>query len=141
MRSYYLVFAQVVLTLWLLIPGVLSRWNSAGVVLIIAGAALGLWALSTNRLGNFRVLPEIKQGAHLVKSGPYRWVCHPMYTALLLVTLGSLICKFTGLRFAAWLGLVAVLCAKALREERLLRGQFSEYAAYRAHTGRFLPWL
>jgi len=141
MRSYYLVFAQLVLTLWLLIPGVLSRCNSAGMVLMIAGAALGLWALSTNRLGNFRILPEIKQGAHLVKSGPYRWVCHPMYTALLLVTLGSLICKFTGLRLAAWLGLVAVLCAKALREERLLRVQFSEYTAYRAHTGRFLPWL
>jgi len=109
--------------------------------LLIAGAALGLWALSANRFGNFRVLPEIKQGAKCVKSGPYRWVCHPMYTALLLVTLGSLICKFTGLRLAAWLGLVAVLCAKALREERLLRAQFSEYAAYRAHTGRFLPWL
>lgn len=141
MKSYLLVLAQVVLALWLLVPVALFSWNSTGVGLVVTGAALGLWALLVNRPGNFRVLPEIKQGAQLVKTGPYRWVCHPMYTALLLVTLGMLLCQFSRFRVAVWLGLVAVLCAKALREEQLLRTQFPDYADYRSHTGRFLPWL
>ena len=141
MRSYLLVLAQVVFAVWLLVPMALLRWNAAGLVLVVTGAALGLWALSVNRPGNFRILPEIKQGARLVKTGPYRWLCHPMYTALLLVTLGGLLCQFTWLRVAVWLGLMAVLCAKATREEKFLRSQFPEYAAYRSRTGRLLPWL
>ena len=141
LTSYLLVLAQVVLAAWLLIPGALFHWLPAGIGSGVAGAMLGVWALTVNRPGNFRVLPELKQGAYLVQVGPYRWIRHPMYTALLLVALGGVTCQFSGFRVAAWLGLVAVLCAKAVREERLLLTQFPEYAAYRAHTGRFLPWL
>ncbi len=141
LTSYLLVLAQVVLAAWLLIPGALFHWLPAGIGSGVAGAMLGVWALTVNRPGNFRVLPELRQGASLVQVGPYRWIRHPMYTAVILVTLGGVACQLTGLRVTAWLGLMAVLMAKAAREERLLLAQFPEYAAYRAYTGRFSPWL
>lgn len=140
MTSRVLVLAQVVLACGLLWPGSVFAWRVEGVGLAVTGAVLGLWAMTANRPGNFSVMPEPKLGARLIQSGPYRWVRHPMYTAVMLVTLGSTLCQCTGLHLLAWVGLVAVLHAKASREERLLRAVYPEYAAYYEHTGRFLPF-
>lgn len=134
-----MVLAQAVFSAWLLIPGASFQLTPAGAGLCIVGTALLVWALIVNRPGNFHILPEIREGAQLVQAGPYTWVCHPMYTALLLVTLAGLSCQFSWLRLIAWLCLLGVLYAKALREEGLLMSQFPDYTAYRARTGRFLP--
>ena len=134
-----LVAAQVLLAAWLLVPGQAFRWQPAGAALAAGGVLLGLWALTANRPGNFRIVPEIKPGARLVQTGPYRWVRHPMYTAVLLLTLGGLLCQFAPLRLLAWLALGAVLYAKTLREERQLSVHFPGYAAYQLRTRRFFP--
>lgn len=141
MMSRFLVLAQVVLAGWLLWPGALFARSSAGLGVAGMGGLLGLWAMTANRPGNFRVMPEPKPGARLIRSGPYRWIRHPMYTGVLLLTLGSVLCQFTGMQLLLWLGLVLVLYAKAIREEGLLMAKYSEYAAYCEHTGRFLPYL
>ncbi len=141
LRSRGLVLAQLVLVAGLLWPGALFNFNSTGVGLATAGAMLGLWALTANRPGNFRVMPELKSGALLIQTGPYSWVRHPMYTAVLLMTLGGLICQFNRWRLLAWLGLFVVLCLKSAREEVLLMSHFPDYKVYRANTGRFLPGL
>jgi protein-S-isoprenylcysteine O-methyltransferase Ste14 len=41
----------------------------------------------------------------------------------------------------SWLALLAVLLAKAVREEGYLRARFPEYAAYQARTRRLLPYI
>ncbi len=133
------MLAQFVLAAWLLLPGTLFHLNFAGVGLATIGALLGLWALTANRPGNFRIMPELQRGALFIQTGPYHWVRHPMYTAVLLITMGGLICQFSGLRLLAWLALVVVLYAKTAREEQLLLSQYPDYTEYRARTGRFLP--
>lgn len=138
--SRLLVLAQVLLAGWLLWPGPLFARSSAGLGVAAMGGLLGLWSMTANRPGNFRVMPEPKPGARLIRSGPYRWVRHPMYTAVLLLTLGSALCQFTVMQLLLWLGLVAVLYAKASLEEQFLRLIYPEYADYCAHTGRFLPF-
>ncbi len=137
--SWLFVAAQIVLAVGVLVPGRSFGWQPAGLLLAAGGAGLGLWAVAANRPGNFRIVPELKPGAHLVQTGPYRWIRHPMYTAVLLLTLGGLLCQWAPLRLLAWLTLGTVLYAKSLREERLLAVQFPDYAAYRARTHRFLP--
>ncbi|MCX6997835.1 MAG: isoprenylcysteine carboxylmethyltransferase family protein [Kiritimatiellaeota bacterium] len=137
--SWLLVAAQVALAVTVLVPGGSFSWQPAGVGLVVGGGLLGLWALTVNRPGNFRIVPDLKPGAHLVQTGPYRWIRHPMYTAVLLLTLGGLLCQWAPLRMLAWLALGAVLYAKAAREERLLTARFPGYAAYQARTRRFLP--
>ena len=137
--SGLLVAAQFALAAGVLVPGRSFDWQPAGLLLAAGGAGLGLWALTANRPGNFRIVPELKPGAHLVQSGPYRWIRHPMYTAVLLATLGGLLCQWTPLRLLDFLALGAVLYAKAVREERLLSVRFPGYAAYQARTRRFLP--
>lgn len=107
---------------------------------LAAGAgALGLWTLAHNRPGNFRIHPHPHPQGHLVTSGPYRWVRHPMYGAVLL--LAAALAGVVADRWSAglWLLLLGVLDVKARLEERCLRARFADYGAYGASTGRFFP--
>lgn len=112
--------------------------------LLAASAALGLWALSANRPGNFNIRPTPKPGAALVRSGPYRWIRHPMYSAVLAAGLAGVLGSAAGgpaLVGAAWLALLAVLWTKSGLEERWLAQRHPAYADYRRFTRRFVPWL
>ena len=109
-------------------------------VLLAAGGAIGAWALFANRPGNFNIRPEPKKGGRLVTGGPYRWVRHPMYLAVLLAA--AAFCVDGGAaEWGAWVALASVLFAKALREERQLPAFHPEFAAYRRRTRAIFPFL
>ncbi len=132
-----LQFALIGLGAVLVVP---ARWAAASTALALAGAALGAWALAANRLGNFNIHPEPRRGGVLVTAGPYRWIRHPMYAALLLAMAG-LATASTGAGWAAWAALAAVLAAKARLEERGLDAVHPGWAAYRARTAAIVPFL
>ncbi|MCE1163707.1 MAG: isoprenylcysteine carboxylmethyltransferase family protein [Thiomonas sp.] len=117
------------------------HWSRGWVsyLLLAAGAALVLWVFWHNRPGNFNIVPEPRQGAHLVTTGPYRWVRHPMYVALLLFMAGVAAAAHSPVQWALWLALCVVLNFKAAMEERLLSGVWPEYAGYQRVTRRFIP--
>ncbi len=123
-------------------PAFLARQAPAGAWgLAAAGIGIFLWALWSNRPGNFNIHPAPRAGGALVERGPYRWVRHPMYTAVIACGLAF---AWAGASLWGWLGvaaLVAVLAAKARLEERWMLLAHPEYAAYRTRTGRFLPGL
>lgn len=108
---------------------------------IAAGALLGLWALSVNRPGNFNFRPEPKADGRLVTHGPYRWVRHPMYAGLLLISagLGGIIDSFHGWMLS--LTLLGALLIKASFEDRWMAQAHPEYADYMAHTRGFVPFI
>lgn len=112
--------------------------------MLVGAVALGLWALSANRPGNFNIRPVPRPGGRLVRSGPYRWIRHPMYASLLLAGLAALVGVPTSQRAAtgaAWLALGAVLWVKAGLEERWMAAQHPGYADYVRATRRFVPWV
>ena len=111
---------------------------------LAAGIALGGWALSANRPGNFNIRPQPKAGGQLVRSGPYAWIRHPMYTAVLLAGLAGVYgVDIPGrtLVGTAFLALLGVLWVKAGLEEQWMAAQHPDYAAYQKDTSRFIPWL
>lgn len=109
--------------------------------LLVAGGALGLWALAAMPLRQMRIVPEVHARGRLVRSGPYRRIRHPMYSAVLLAAAGALATDPAPFRIALLIALVVLLVAKLLREERLLCAAYPDYAAYQASTWRLVPWI
>jgi protein-S-isoprenylcysteine O-methyltransferase Ste14 len=108
------------------------RW--IGLAFIVAGVAFSLWAIAT--LGRHYDLElEIHRDHELVRTGPYRFVRHPVYTGLGLHFAGA--CLATGnLLLIAGTLLVTypALYLRARTEERLLRQRFG--AAYDEYARR-----
>ncbi len=111
----------------------------AGAGLVLAGVGLGLAALAANRPGNFNIHPAPRRGGRLVAHGPYRYIRHPMYTAVLLLGAAAALLAASGLAALAWVALLGVLLAKARLEEHWLGAQHPAYVAYCGHTHRLLP--
>lgn len=141
------VIGQSGLMLAVVILGVTHRgaWQSdagfaAGAALFALGAVAGVRgvrALGGNRTPN----PTPKADAELVQHGIYRHIRHPLYSSVMLAALGWALLWQSIAALAAGAGLCIFFDAKARLEERLLLARFPEYAAYRARTWRFLPWL
>jgi protein-S-isoprenylcysteine O-methyltransferase Ste14 len=140
-----LQFALMALIAWLAGPGFVRGPVPVAAWAIGLGAvALGLWALSANRPGNFNIRPIPKPGGQLVQTGPYRWIRHPMYTSILLAAVAGLLGADADQRLAvaaAGAALAAVLWVKAGLEERWMVAHHPAYAAYILTTRRFVPGL
>ena len=113
------------------------RWS--GVCLGFLGLSLLIWThLVLGR--QWSPYLKIQEDHRMVTNGPYRWVRHPMYSALLVWMLS------VGLIAANWIfvsvlaGAGIVVCARIPREEEMLAKKFGgQYTAYRSHTGCLLP--
>lgn len=108
--------------------------------LLCAGVAVGAWALAANRPGNFNIRPDPHPEGRLVTGGPYAWVRHPMYLAVLLA-MAAFALGGDAWQWAAWAALAAVLAAKARREERGLAILHPGYEAYRRRTRAIVPFV
>jgi protein-S-isoprenylcysteine O-methyltransferase Ste14 len=139
--SRLLVAIQFALILLLVLPFQLALPTVASMVILVAGALLGTWTLLFNRIGNFNIRPEPKDGGRLVTNGPYRYIRHPMYTAVLLSMAAFAFLTDEPLKVFYWVLLLAALWIKSSVEEKMLMGQFPDYASYMQNTGRFLPIL
>ena len=126
---------------WAILPlPTWARWVGTGVSMI---SLLLIWWVQWALDIQFDTTLHIQTGHKLVTHGPYRWVRHPMYTALFLMGLGWLL--LTGNWFTGGPLMVAIfllVLVRVDREEALLTETFGDaYVAYIQKTGRFLPLL
>lgn len=91
--------------------------------------------------GNWSPILEVKDGHHLVKTGIYQKIRHPMYAHLWIwvIAQGFLLANWLVLLYgiAAW-GLLYLI--RVPREEEMLIAEFGdEYRNYMKITGRVVP--
>jgi protein-S-isoprenylcysteine O-methyltransferase Ste14 len=141
------VLAQSVLMLAVIALGVgfHGDWANLPVVVcggvcFLLGAVVGLSGVVV--LGTSRTpFPRPPERTHLVQHGIYARMRHPLYTSVILASVGW------ALIWQSWPALVAALAlgpffdAKARREERWLIDAFPEYAGYARRVRRFLPGI
>ena len=138
---YVFVLVQFLCLGLIAITGPLIASNPVLLAAELLGILLGLWAVLVMRIGNFNVTPTVLAGAKLVERGPYRFIRHPMYTALLLVTLPLVLDHFSMLRLSIWLVLLADLVLKLRHEEQLLASEVEGYSGYMSGTKKLLPLI
>jgi protein-S-isoprenylcysteine O-methyltransferase Ste14 len=121
---------EFALPLWL-------RW--AGFVLGLV--SLAFWTWVQIELGKqWSAQLQLREEHHLVTSGPYARIRHPMYTAMLgwAVSLALVTANWV---FVFMVALTAVMMvSRTPKEEQMMIEQFGdEYREYMRRTGRFLP--
>jgi len=111
----------------------------AGILLAAAGVAFAIWA--RGNLGKYwSAQVTIRQEHRLIRTGPYRFIRHPIYTGMLLALLGTV---FAIGEYRAILGFAIIILGfikKARKEESFLQIQFgADFVEHKRHTGFFLP--
>lgn len=113
---------------------------AVGAVLFVVGGYIGIAGLGV--LGRSRTpYPKPREGSELVERGIYAQVRHPLYTSVVLASLGWSLIWQSWPAFAAVLALIPFFHAKARCEESWLREKFSGYADYERRIPRFIPRL
>jgi protein-S-isoprenylcysteine O-methyltransferase Ste14 len=118
------------------LPGGL-RWAGFGLGL----ASLALWTWTQAALGKeWSPQLQLREEHHLVTTGPYAWVRHPLYTAMYGWAAGVALLTanwvFVALAALSIVGLVV----RIPREEEMMIGEFGEaYRAYMQRTEWFFP--
>jgi protein-S-isoprenylcysteine O-methyltransferase len=152
LRTPYLVIATVIFLfigtiLWKPLPLQLA-WQLRLVVLILGAAiyfaslALYLWGLHTlgvnfNASSGFGV--RLHEGHRLIVHGPYNYIRHPMYAAVILVGWGGLLLylTWTMLGFAV---MMFGLIYRAKREDQALAQEFSrDWEEYQNRVPGWIP--
>jgi protein-S-isoprenylcysteine O-methyltransferase Ste14 len=141
MYSRLLVALQFTFIGLILIPKKSTPLCSFWWLFIVVSLVVALWTFRHNRLGNFNIVPDIRDGAKLVTTGPYRYIRHPMYSSLFFSMLGMVCYLSHPLNWFLLLLLVVVLYLKASREERLWCDHHDGYACYKKETKLFIPFI
>ncbi|HEV2350046.1 MAG TPA: isoprenylcysteine carboxylmethyltransferase family protein [Terriglobia bacterium] len=115
------------------------EWS--GLIVTAAEIALAIWARIT--IGrNWSSTVTVKEDHQLVRCAPYTLVRHPIYSGLLLASLGT---AAAGREYRSLVGLVLVFIGfwvKLRLEERFMTEQFgSEYTRYKQEVKALIPYL
>ncbi len=119
-----------------------SLFSYAPAVIAVQLAAVGLavWARRSFSAGAFRVGAN-PAGNTLLRTGPYRWIRHPMYAAALMVVGSGVLSHLSWLAAAVSIVVTGVVVARIAFEERLLRASYPDYAAYAQSTKALVPYV
>lgn len=125
---------------WLFLPSLdvrfgwtprLPLWcETCGGILLLPGSFFLFRALTDNTFASQLVRIQIERGQHVIDTGVYRLVRHPMYLGGNLMSVGGALLRgsICGLQVA--LGVVLLLVLRIFVEEKLLARDLDGYFAY-----------
>lgn len=122
------------------VPGILVA-RIVGVVVAVAGAVVSVWAFRYHG-ATLTPFPRPQEGQALIDAGPYRYVRHPMYTGVILFTLGVGLAYANAVTLLSSLAFLVFFMAKSGHEEEMLVAHVPGYRAYRSSVPwRLIPYL
>jgi protein-S-isoprenylcysteine O-methyltransferase Ste14 len=130
----------VICLLWMAYQHALFGTGPITISIQVAAALLMLWARLTFGLRSFHASANPTQGG-LVTRGPYRFVRHPIYAAVLYFLWAGVSAHPGPVNLPAAVLASALLGVRMFAEERLLLGRYPEYADYARRTRRVVPFV
>jgi protein-S-isoprenylcysteine O-methyltransferase Ste14 len=147
-KTFLAVFL-VVNVAWLVLMGLDERFHLSrmpagleafGLLLLIGSSAFIAWVFAENSFAAAVVRVQSERGHHVISTGPYAFVRHPMYSGAVLFMIGI------ALLLGSWWGtaiapvFVILFAIRTGIEERTLMTGLSGYADYAARVRyRLLP--
>jgi protein-S-isoprenylcysteine O-methyltransferase Ste14 len=117
-------------------------WQALGLALLVLSSAIIAWVFNENSFAAAVVRVQSERGHHVISSGPYAFVRHPMYSGAVLFMFGI------ALLLGSWWGVVtspifAILFGVRTRiEEKTLTTGLPDYADYAARVRyRLVPGM
>jgi protein-S-isoprenylcysteine O-methyltransferase Ste14 len=136
-----LAFALMVAGLiWLVERREVLARTIPGLAVQAAAIALMIAARITFGIRSFHAAANPTPGG-LVTRGPYHWLRHPIYAAILYFIWSTAVDHRSVQSVAAALLVTAGACVRMYAEESLLMTTYPDYAAYRARTARVIPFV
>ena len=109
-------------------------------VFILAGYALGSYALIENRFFSGMVRLQTERGHQVVSSGPYRWIRHPGYTGAMLTYLATPFFLDSRWAFLPVMFITIILVIRTSLEDKVLQDELQGYRDYTKRVRyRLLP--
>lgn len=138
---FLLVFHQLPMPFNFLLTPQNNFTQLIGMAVCLGGLFITIWARRT-LAGNWSSSVTFKANHELIKTGPYRFVRHPIYTGLMLMCLGSALDLGS---LCAWIAPCSMFIGfwiKLKREEKLLLQHFpNDYPIYRRQVKALVPFI
>ena len=119
-------------------PNALLLWLGYGT--FILGAVIALIA-AFNLGKNLTPLPRPKENAELIQGGLYRFVRHPIYFGVIVLSLGWGLIQQSTLVWLYVLTIIIFFDIKSRKEEEWLQVKFTAYAGYKKRVRKLFPWI
>lgn len=114
--------------------------QAAGLALTVAAISISAWATAVNRFFVSDVRIQTERGHCVVSDGPYRFVRHPGYLAVLVVFVAGPLALGSYWSALPLVPAVAMFLHRANLEDAMLRAELPGYADYAARVRyRLLP--
>jgi len=142
MKSRILVGLQFFIIFLMFLPFTSeTSYPVLGLVILVLGVVVGVFAINEHEKGNISIQPSIKEDCMLVTTGIYSHIRHPMYLSVLTGMLGIAIIYFTYYEIALYILLVVTLLVKLFYEESLWQCNGPQYKQYMKRTKRLIPFV
>jgi len=86
---------------------------------------------------NLSPFPTPKSNSELIQTGLYKYIRHPIYTGIILMTFGYGFYVNSLFKIFISVALLILFYFKSSYEEKMLQNKFSDYSEYKKTTGRF----
>jgi protein-S-isoprenylcysteine O-methyltransferase Ste14 len=125
---------------YLVIKHYIFSGNPVAITIQLCAVGLMIWARITLGVRSFHATANTTKG-ELVTKGPYRWLRHPIYAAVIYFSVACIISYPFMETIGAVILIIAGLFVRMISEERFLFAAYSEYAAYCKRAKRVVPFL
>jgi protein-S-isoprenylcysteine O-methyltransferase Ste14 len=125
---------------WLAFQKALLGAGPVTIAIQVIAVLLMIWARLTFGRRSFHAAANPTSGG-LVTRGPYRFLRHPIYSAVLYFVWAGIAAHPSRSGILLALLASALLGVRMLAEERLLFEMYPEYAEYARRTARVLPFI
>jgi protein-S-isoprenylcysteine O-methyltransferase Ste14 len=137
------VLGYVLMVLALLLMIFFRNLFSASPIVIVVqilAALLMVWARRTFGARSFHFAANPTEGG-LVTTGPYRYIRHPIYAAIVYFALAGSVANASPLSISLLVLLFVGVGIRIYCEEILVAKEYPEYAEYSRHTKRVIPFF